>query len=63
MPQLSFGTRSRSDYDYARALVGLPSDGEEALQDSLWSKPYGICEVPQTEIFVRLLLSLFKNWN
>jgi hypothetical protein len=41
--------------------VGLSYDGEIAAQDSPWWKPYGICEVPEVEIFVRELLTLFKD--
>lgn len=61
MPPLSHGVRDRPDYDYARTLVGLSYDGEIAAQDSAWWKPYGVCEVPEVEIFVRELLTLFKD--
>ena len=61
LPPLSYSIQGRSDYDYARPLVGLASDGDEAAYDSFWSKPYGTCEVPHVELFVRLLLSLFKK--
>lgn len=53
MPPLGSSIRSRSDYDYARPLVGLESDGVAAANDSFWSRPYGVCEVPQVELFVR----------
>jgi hypothetical protein len=50
---LSHGIRSRVDYDFARTLTGLPRDGEAAQQDAFWSTPYGVCEVPKVEVFVR----------
>lgn len=50
-PPLSSNIRSRSDYDYARSLVGLEPDGAAATHDSFWSRPYGICEVPHVELF------------
>ncbi|KAG8835874.1 alpha mannosidase-like protein [Serendipita sp. 399] len=45
------GIRNRPDYDYARTLVDLPTNGEAATEDLDWSTPYGICEVPKYDIF------------
>ena len=44
------GIRYRSDVDYARSLVGaatIPSDAR-------WWSPYGQCDVPVVDIYVRL---------
>ncbi|CAG7849149.1 ER degradation-enhancing alpha-mannosidase-like protein 1 Flags: Precursor [Serendipita indica DSM 11827] len=62
MPPLSYGIRSRPDYDYARTLVDFVPADTEFDPDVLWSQPYGLCEVPTVEIFSHdVLLSRYGH--
>ena len=46
---LTTGINHRSDFDYARTLVGTIS----SESDSLWYSPYGVCDIPSADLYVR----------
>ncbi|KAG9034693.1 alpha mannosidase-like protein [Tulasnella sp. JGI-2019a] len=50
-PSLVGSIRSRSDYEYARHLVGIPANATEVEDDSPQWDPHSKCDVPKHEIF------------
>src|SRR5258706_7876076 len=53
---LVHGIRSRPEYEYARHLAGNNMFGDVAKDDSEWWDAHGICEVPEVDVFVSVLL-------